>query len=98
MFVSQLGILYAVGDADETSTPLKEHLVENYTPLQGFCIMLFCLLAIPCMATIAIVRRETNSWKMAMGQAAGLLLCAYLLTFLVYQIGSALRIGTSLLS
>lgn len=98
VFVSQLGILYAVGDADETSTPLKEHLVENYTPLQGFCIMLFCLLSIPCMATIAIVRRETNSWKMAMGQAAGLLLCAYLLTFLVYQIGSALRIGTSLLS
>ena len=67
VFVSQLGILYAVGDADETSTPLKEHLVRNYTPLQGFCIMLFCLLSIPCMATIAIVRRETNSWKMGSG-------------------------------
>ena len=98
VFVSQLGILYAVGDADETSTPLKEHLVENYTPLQGFCIMLFCLLSIPCMATIAIVRRETNSWKMALGQAVGLLLCAYLLTFFVYQLGSALRIGTGFLS
>ena len=98
VFVSQLGILYAVGDADETSTPLKEHLVEHYTPLQAFCIMLFCLLSIPCMATIAIVRRETNSWKMALGQAAGLLICAYLLTFLIYQIGSALQLGTRLLS
>ena len=98
VFVSQLGILYAVGDADETSTPLKEHLVRNYTPLQGFCIMLFCLLSIPCMATIAIVRRETNSWKMALGQAACLLLCAYLMTFLVYQLGSAFQIGTRLLS
>ncbi len=98
VFVSQLGILYAVGDADETSTPLKEHLLEHYTPLQAFCVMLFCLLSIPCMATIAIVRRETNSWKIALGQAAGLLICAYLLTFLVYQLGTALQLGTRLLS
>lgn len=98
VFVSQLGILYAVGDADETSKPLKTHLVQNYTPLQAFCIMLFCLLSIPCMATVAIVRRETNSWKMALGQVAGLLLCAYLMTLIVYQLGTAFRIGTQLLS
>lgn len=61
VFVSQLGILYAEGEADEESVPLREQLASVYTPLQGFCIMLFCLLSIPCLATLAIIRRELNS-------------------------------------
>ena len=98
VFVSQLGILYAEGEANEESRPLREHLRQNYTPLQAFCIMLFCLLSIPCLATLAIIRRELNSWLMPFIEALGLFLLAYLSTLLVYQIGSILQIGTKYLS
>jgi len=97
VFVSQLGTLYAEGEADEKSTPLREHLRSNYTPLQGFCIMLFCLLSIPCLATLAIIRRELNSTRMAFIEAAALLILAYIITFIVFQVGTLLQIGTKLL-
>ena len=96
VFVSQLGILYAEGETDEDSVPLREQLIRNYTPLQAFCIMLFCLLSIPCFATLAIMRRELNSWKLTAAVAAGMFLLAYLVTFLVYQAGSLCGIGTAL--
>lgn len=97
VFVSQLGILYAAGEADEESVPLRQQLIQNYTPLQAFCIMLFCLLSIPCLATLAIIRRELNSWTMPLYEAGGLFLLAYLTTMIVYQAGSLLRIGTKLI-
>ncbi|MPM51390.1 Fe(2+) transporter FeoB [bioreactor metagenome] len=97
VFVSQLGILYAEGEADEESVPLREQLVKHYTPLQGFCIMIFCLLSIPCLATLAVIRRELNSWKMAAFEAVCLLLLAYVVTLVVYQSGLLFQIGTKLL-
>ena len=97
IFVSQIGILYAEGDADEESDTLREKLVKRYTPLQAFCIMLFSLLSIPCLATLAVIRRELNSWKMAFVEAGGLFLLAYTVTLVVYQIGSLLKIGTNLI-
>ena len=96
VFVSQLGILYAEGETDEESVPLREQLIKNYTPLQGFCIMLFCLLSIPCLATLAVIKRELNSWKAVFCEALGLFALAYISTFAVYQIASALQIGTKL--
>ncbi len=98
VFVSQLGILFAVGEADEKSLPLREKLIRAYTPLQGFCMMLFSLLSIPCLATLIIIRRELNSWKYAFAEAVGLFLLAWIATFAVYQIGSLLQIGTTLIS
>ena len=96
LFVSQLGILYAVEDTSEESLPLRQHLQRNYTPLQAFCIMLFCLLTMPCVATFAVVRRELNSWSMAIAQSVGMFLVAYILTFIVYQTGMLLKIGQTL--
>ena len=98
VFVSQLGILFAEGEADEESAPLREQLARSYTPLQGFCIMLFCLLSIPCLATLAIIRREMNSWTMAFVEAGALFALAYILTFLVYQAGRLLHLGTNFIS
>lgn len=98
VFVSQLGILYSVGEADEESTPLREHLRRNYTPLQGFCIMLFSLLSIPCLATLAVIKRELNSWRMAVVEAVALFTLAYVLTLVVYQLGSLLAIGSAALA
>ncbi len=98
VFVSQLGILYAEGEADEESVPLREQLARNYTPLQGFCIMLFCLLSIPCFATLAVIKREMNSWKAMFAEMFSLLFLAYAATFIVYQLGTFLQIGTKLIS
>ena len=93
VFVAQMGIVYAVGEADEESEALQDTLQSNYSPLIGFCIMLFTLISAPCMATIAITRRESNSWRWAMFQLFGLTLLAYILTVFVYQGGSLLGIG-----
>ncbi len=94
VFVAQMGIVYAVGEADEESTALRDKLRANYTPLQAFCIMLFCLISAPCMATIAVTKRESNSWKWALFQLGGLTALAYVITLVVYQVGSVLGIGT----
>ena len=88
VFVSQLAIVYAVGSADEGTATLRQRLRANYTPLTGFCIMLFCLIYAPCAATIAMTRQETNSWGWAMFQFFGLTALAYIITLAVYQIGS----------
>ncbi len=98
VFVSQLGILYAEGEADEESETLREKLAKNYTPLQGFCMMLFSLMSIPCLATLAVLKREVNSWKLTIAEAIGLFVLAYVATLLVYQIGTMLDIGTKLIS
>jgi ferrous iron transport protein B len=91
VFVAQMGIVYAVGEADEQSDALRDRLRSSYSPLVAFCIMLFCLVSAPCMATIAVVRRESNSWKWPLLQLGGLTLLAYVLTVLVFQTGSLIN-------
>jgi ferrous iron transport protein B len=62
-------------------------LRSRYTPLQAFCIMLFALIASPCLATVAVTRQESGSWTWALAQFWGLTALAWVLTTLVYQIG-----------
>jgi len=90
VFVAQMGIVHAVGQADEESETLRSKLRAAYTPLQGFCIMLFCLVSMPCMATMAVTKRETGSWKWALLQIGGLTVLAWVVTMVVYQIGRLL--------
>ena len=87
VFVAQMGIVHAVGEADEESETLRSKLQATYTPLQGFCIMLFCLVSMPCMATMAVTKRETGSWKWALLQVGGLTALAWVITAGVYQVG-----------
>jgi len=90
VFVSQLGIVYAVGNTDEQSQTLREKLQQSYTPLTGFCIMLFCLISTPCVATVVMTRQETNSWRWALFQFGSLTGLAYIITLAVYQVGASL--------
>jgi len=78
----------ALGSTDEKSKSLREKLRENYTPLTGFCIMVFCLISTPCVATLAMTKQETNSWGWALFQFFGLTALAYVITAIVYQVGS----------
>ncbi|MDX9746800.1 MAG: ferrous iron transport protein B [Syntrophales bacterium] len=93
VFVAQMGIIHSVGETNEASETLREKLKKSYTPLVGFCIMLFCLISAPCMVTIAVTRRESNSWGWALFQLGGLTLLAYVITVLVYQTGRFFGIG-----
>jgi ferrous iron transport protein B len=96
VFVSQLAIVFAVSsqeagaDGEKSMQNLREKLQANYTPLTGFCIMLFCLIYAPCVATVAMTRQETNSWGWALFQFFGLTALAYVVTLIVYQIGSSI--------
>jgi len=87
VFVAQMGIIFALGEVDESSDRLREILARNYTPLQGMSILIFALLATPCMATVAITRRESGRWGYALLQWGGMTAMAWLLSFLVFQIG-----------
>ncbi|MHC5156272.1 MAG: hypothetical protein ACYSO3_09190 [Planctomycetota bacterium] len=49
--------------------------------------MLFCLITAPCVATVAITRKESGSWKWAAFQYFGLSVLAYIVTLAVYQAG-----------
>jgi ferrous iron transport protein B len=93
VFVAQMGIVYSLGDVNESSGTLRDKLRRAYSPLVAFCIMLFALISSPCMATVAITRRESNSWGWAMTQFWGLTAFAYVLTVIVYQVGTRLFAG-----
>ncbi len=94
VFVAQLGIVYAVESPDGSGAAhLRTQLQTDYTPLVGFCIMLFALIASPCMATVAVIRRESGSWGWAAFQFFGLTVLAWIVTVLVFQIGSLLGLG-----
>ena len=88
VFVAQMGIVHSLGEVDEKSKALRAKLQAEYSPLVGFCIMLFTLISAPCVATLAICRRETGSWGWALFQFFGLTALAYVVTFVVYQVGS----------
>jgi ferrous iron transport protein B len=89
IFVAQLGIVYSVSDEDEGSAAdsLRRTLRNNYTALQAFCVMLFCLTSAPCVATIAATRQESGQWRWALLQLGGLTALAYVTTLIVYQVG-----------
>ena len=97
VFVAQLGILHSRGEVDEETEELRAVLRRHYTPLQAFCMMLFSLLSIPCLATLVIIKRELNSWKMAILEGVGMFMLAWTLTTIVYQVGSLLKLGTDFL-
>jgi ferrous iron transport protein B len=90
LFVAQMGVVYSLGQTDEGSASLRAELSSRYSPLVGFCIMLFALISTPCMSTFAVTAREAGGQRWAWFQLLGLTALAWLLTFAVYQIGSLL--------
>ena len=94
VFVAQLAIVYSLGNGgEETSDALREILPREYTPLQAFSIMLFCLISAPCVVTIITTWRESGSWRWAALQLGGLTALAYVVSLVVYQGGLLLGLG-----
>ena len=59
----------------------------GFGPLNAFCLMVFCLLYVPCAAALATIRKESKSWKWTGFVTLFQLVVASLITFIVYQIG-----------
>ena len=87
VFVAQMGIVFAAGSHQAGSEALRTRLQASYTPLQAFCVMLFCLISAPCVATAVVTRKESGAWKWAALQFGGLTALAYAITLGVYQVG-----------
>jgi ferrous iron transport protein B len=85
LFVAQMGIIASVNTEADGVASLRVWLRKNYSPLVGFNILIFCLIATPCMATIAVTRRESGSWKWAALQLGGLTALAWVICLVVYQ-------------
>jgi ferrous iron transport protein B len=90
VFVAQLGIIHSAGQKEPHPEQLRASLRREYTPLQALCIMLFCLISIPCVSTVAAIRAESGKWRWALAQFIGLTTLAWCITFIVYQAGTLL--------
>ena len=90
IFVAQMGIVAAVDTEEEGLGTLRTWLRKRYRPLVGISLLIFCLIATPCVATISATKKESGSWKWALLQLGGLTVIAYVLCLIVYQVGSLL--------
>ncbi|MBA4123228.1 MAG: ferrous iron transport protein B [Acidobacteria bacterium] len=102
VLVSTLSIIYNVGkDSNEESEGLidavrnakKDDGSPAWTPLTALTLMVFFVLAIQCMSTVAVVRRETNSWSWTIFMVFYMTALAYAAAFLTYQVGKLLGFG-----
>jgi ferrous iron transport protein B len=96
VFVSTLGLVYGIGEVDDEAIPLRERLRNEksaggqpkYTALTGLSLLVFFALACQCMSTLAVVRRETHTWRWPIFMFVYMTALAWVASFLVYQIGS----------
>ena len=103
VFVSTLGTIYNIRDAKQESgiMSLQDHLQKDtdpatglpaFTALTAICLMVYYVLAMQCMSTVAIMRRETNGWKWPIFQIGYMTALAYVGTFIVYRVGILLSV------
>ncbi len=99
VLVSTLSIIYNVGKDENEESPtlisaIREAKNERgetvWTPLTALTLMVFFVLAIQCMSTIAVVRRETNSWAWTLFMVSYMTGLAYFAAFVTYQGGRLL--------
>ena len=94
VFVGTMATIYSAGDDDNTE-PIRERMRAErdpetgkpvYTLATGISLMLFYAFAMQCMSTIAVVRRETKSWKWPVVQFTYMGVLAYIASLVAYQL------------
>lgn len=101
VFVSTMGVVFNAEAANDNTTPLRQALLaakwpdgrKLFTPLVCFTLMVFYVFAMQCVSTVAVVRRETNSWRWPLFQIGYLTGTAWLVCLIIYQSGRALGFG-----
>jgi ferrous iron transport protein B len=85
---STMGVLYA-GNEETGGESLHDMMRrDGISPLAAFCFLLFVLIYFPCIATIAAIKQESGSWRWAAFAACYTTVLAWIVSALVYQIGS----------
>lgn len=96
VFVSTLGTIYNIENADAETVSLKEQMQRDIDPVTGaptftiltaICIMVYYVLAMQCLSTVAVVKRETNGWKWPLFQFSYMTVLAYVGTLITYRTG-----------
>lgn len=95
VFVGTLATIYSIEDSENQEATIKQKLAEEVNPItgdklfniaSGVSLLLFYAFAMQCMSTLAITKKETNSWKWPVIQLVFMSGFAYLTAFLAYQI------------
>jgi ferrous iron transport protein B len=94
IFVGSLATIYSVHNDDEQSELLIDKLRRQkyadgrpvYTLASGMSLLIFYVFAMQCMATLAVVKRETKSWKWPLVQLAYMGILAYIGAFITFQL------------
>ncbi|RJX19900.1 MAG: ferrous iron transport protein B [Desulforudis sp.] len=86
--VGMFGVVYGIGEDRLTSA-----IQTLWTPLSAYAFMVMSLIYIPCVAAIATIKRETNSWRWTGFAMAYSLVLGWIMAFLVYQGGRLLGLG-----
>ena len=100
VFVSSMATIYGTNMSDpHRAADLQAHLRSEldpetglpfFTPLRALSIMIFYVLSMQCVSTIAVVRRETNSWKWTLFQLGYMTGLAWIACFVLWQGGRLL--------
>lgn len=98
VFVSAMSVIFNVEEDEENTTPLRDALLQAkwsdgrplFTPLVCLTLMIFYVFAMQCISTLAVVKRETNSWRWPLFQLGYMTGFAWVVCFIVYQTGRAL--------
>lgn len=101
VFNSAMGVIFAVEESDDETTTrlhLRDALraaerpdgTKLFTPLICLNLMVFYVFAMQCISTIAVVKRETNSWRWPLFQLGYMTGFAWLICLVIYQVGHAL--------
>lgn len=101
VFVSTLAIVFDIESDGAEDEPLREALRTAtwpdgrplMTPLAGVSLMVFFVLACQCMSTVAVVRRESGTWRWPIFMVVYMTLLAYGASLVVYQVGARLGLG-----
>ncbi len=93
VFVASEGTLHGVEEGDKASLVQKLRADPGLSPLIAVCVMIYYVLAMQCLSTIAVVKRETNGWTWPLFMTGYMTALAWLGTFAVYHIGLAMGWG-----
>jgi ferrous iron transport protein B len=86
--VASLGLIYSLGEVDETSVALQTTLASAWTLPMALSFIAWYVYAPQCLATLATVRRETNSWKWTAFMFAYLVGLAYLASLITFHVAT----------
>lgn len=84
--VSSINVLYGINAVSQNYELYNILRLESFTKINAFCLMLFCLLYVPCIATIATIHSETKSTKFTIKLICFQLLMAWTVTTITYQL------------